>query len=67
MLGITAKPIQKSIYFDEKSLGLLDAFANQLSISRSSLIRILINQYCKDKQNSFEVIKQEIDLLNRRD
>jgi len=53
----------KTIYIDQRTLGLLDEVANNLSISRSALIRILINQYCKDRHHSFEDIKKQVDIL----
>lgn len=53
----------KSIYLDKKTLNLLDKVTNDLSISRSALIRILINQYCKEKQGSFGDIEKHVDIL----
>jgi len=56
----------KSIYLDPKTLVLLDAVAGNLSISRSALIRILINQYCKNKPNSFRTIENQVDILTQK-
>lgn len=42
------EPITKTVYFDNKSLQLVDGEAYKLSISRSAMIRILINKYCTD-------------------
>ena len=56
----------KTIYIDQKTLGLLDAVAGNLSISRSALIRILINQYCNDKSNSFRAIGNQVDILTKK-
>jgi len=57
----------KSIYLDSKTLEFLDRAADNLSISRSALIRILINQYCNDKQEDFKDTVKQIDLtLNRK-
>lgn len=57
----------KSIYIDQKSLDLLDKVATSLSISRSALIRILINQYCKDNQQSLTDIERQIDIITGRE
>jgi metal-responsive CopG/Arc/MetJ family transcriptional regulator len=64
MLETTSKPIQKSVYLDEKTLDLLDKTSADLSISRSAMIRILINRYCTEKKSSFNDIEKHIDLLS---
>jgi hypothetical protein len=56
----------RTIYIDQKTLGLLDMVAENLSISRSALIRILINQYCKAKSNSFRTIEKQVDLITQK-
>ena len=56
----------KTIYIDQKTLGILDAVAGNLTISRSALIRILINQYCKDKSNSFRTIEKQVDIITQK-
>ena len=57
----------KTIYIDQKTLGLLDTVAENLSISRSALIRILINQYCKDRFDFFRTIEKQVDLLKQQE
>ena len=56
----------KTIYLDRKTLEFLDRAADNLSISRSSLIRILINQFCKDKKEDFEDEVKQVDLTKNR-
>jgi len=56
----------KSFYIDKKTLDLLDSVASNLSISRSALIRILINQYCRETHGSSEDIEKHIDILTER-
>ncbi|UCD13378.1 MAG: CopG family transcriptional regulator [Thermoplasmatales archaeon] len=56
----------KTVYIDQKTLGLLDAVAKNFSISRSALIRILINQYCKDKSNFFRTIEKQVDIITQK-
>jgi metal-responsive CopG/Arc/MetJ family transcriptional regulator len=63
MLENTQKQNVKSIYLDPKTLELLDTVAEHLAISRSALIRILINQYCKETRDSFGDIEKHIDIL----
>lgn len=46
MVGKNHEPITKTVYFDNKSLQLVDGEADKLSISRSAMIRIFINKYC---------------------
>jgi len=58
----------KSIYLDQKTLEILDQMSGYLSISRSALIRILINQYCKSKKEDFKDIIKQIDFeINQGD
>lgn len=47
MLDKNYNHITKTIYFDNKTIELLDATSKKLSISKSALVRLLINQYCK--------------------
>jgi hypothetical protein len=68
MIETNSKPIQKCVYLDEKTLDLLDKVSDYLSISRSAVIRILINQYCKGKKEDFKDIIKQIDFeINKED
>lgn len=53
----------KTFYIDQKTLELLDNFANNFSISRSAVVRILINKYCKNKTGSYSDIQKRVDFL----
>jgi hypothetical protein len=57
----------KTIYIDQKTLGLLDALADNLSISRSALIRILINQYCNEKSYDYSAIGKQVGILTKKE
>ena len=63
MADYTQNQNVKSIYLDSKTLGILDTVAEHLAISRSALIRILINQYCRETHGSFKDIEKHIDIL----
>lgn len=48
MVGKNHESITKTVFFDNKSLQLVDGEADKLSISISAMIRIFINKYCAD-------------------